>query len=719
MKKYIIITIFITLFLSVVFYQLNSLVEQMIVNQYKLNSSEMISKLKSHIDDKKNATLTMAISYSHNKELKEALKTNNPKLLKINDFLNDIESRTDFNNVWIHVVDKDGNSFQRSWSKKSGDNLLKIRKEVSKMIISPEVISTISVGIFDITFKAMVPIFENGEFLGIFEVITKFNSITKKLSDENIDAAIIVDKKYKQRIKIPFSKTFIQDYYIANIDLKKDIYEILNNIELTKFLSKNKKYFIINNNEYLNTQYILYDIDGSKMAYIQLFKKLSLIDMSNINSANLLFIISILITITAIIIVSIYISSRSYIKDIRSKNISLRKLNQELKHNIEALENQKLKTKTIFNVHPSITILTDGRSMRNVNEAFFEFFNQYSSLEEFKKEHDCICELFESYKEENYINLMDIGEKNCLKHVLKNPDTLFKAAIQKDGKLHHFIIVARSSKFKESGKYKSLIVVSLLEITKEVDLHQQMKIKDELLFQQSKMAAMGEMIGNIAHQWRQPLSIISSVATGMRLNKEYNKLEDDQFYKGCDTINNSTQYLSKTIDDFRNYFKTEKEKKEFTLNKIINNLKTLIEATLRNNHIELIIEIDEDIKLLSYENELTQAMINMFNNSIDALKETPYSEKYIFIKSFKEEDNLSIVIKDNGKGIPRDIIDRIFEPYFTTKHQSQGTGIGLYMTHQIITEHLKGTLDAKNVIYKYKGHEYKGVEFKISIPCKL
>jgi len=240
--------------------------------------------------------------------------------------------------------------------------------------------------------------------------------------------------------------------------------------------------------------------------------------------------------------------------------------------------------------------------------------------------------------------------------------------------------------------------------------------KERLLVQQSKMVSMGEMIGNIAHQWRQPLSVISTGATGMKMQKEYDLLKDEDFYKMCDDINNNAQYLSKTIDDFRNFIKGDRTKVVFDLKEDIDSFLHLVEGSIKSNNINMILDLDANINIDGYQNELIQCFINIFNNTKDAMKENKNDERYLFISSKKNEDNAIIIFRDNAGGIPENIIEKIFEPYFTTKNQSQGTGLGLHMTYNLIVDGMKGSIIASNVQYKHENIQYKGAEFTITLP---
>lgn len=241
----------------------------------------------------------------------------------------------------------------------------------------------------------------------------------------------------------------------------------------------------------------------------------------------------------------------------------------------------------------------------------------------------------------------------------------------------------------------------------------------ELLYHQSKIASLGEMLGNIAHQWRQPLSIISTIATGAKLKKELNILKDEEFIDDMERINNHSQYLSSTIDDFRDFFSSNDYIRiQINLKDSLKKAFSLVKDAYKSSNIKIIQDMDENIFLLYNENIFIQAIINILNNAKDALNkiENNHLDKYIFVTLKKEKDFYIIKIKDNANGINEEYLDKIFEPYFTTKHQDQGTGIGLYMTNQIITKHLKSTISVQNVTFTYLKKEYKGAEFIIKIP---
>ncbi|WP_419769011.1 MAG: cache domain-containing protein [Candidatus Marinarcus sp.] len=243
---------------------------------------------------------------------------------------------------------------------------------------------------------------------------------------------------------------------------------------------------------------------------------------------------------------------------------------------------------------------------------------------------------------------------------------------------------------------------------------EQNSMQQNIMAQQSKMAAMGEMISNIAHQWRQPLSVITTSITGLGIKHEMGNLTKQEFESVVNNINHSAQYLSQTIDDFRNFFKSEKKKQHFVIEEVIEKTLMLVNSQFKNRGITIIKNI-QPIEVCTFKNELIQVLINILNNAKDELDEKS-DEKLIFIETLVENECLVIKIKDNGNGISIADINRIFEPYFSTKKAKDGTGIGLYMSQEIITKHMDGTIEALNVEYDYNEKRQKGALFTLTIP---
>ena len=256
-------------------------------------------------------------------------------------------------------------------------------------------------------------------------------------------------------------------------------------------------------------------------------------------------------------------------------------------------------------------------------------------------------------------------------------------------------------------------VASFLDITKQKLIEEKLTQKDELLIQQSKMAQMGEMLENIAHQWRQPLSVITTSATGVKLQQDFKMLTDEQLKSALDSIVKAAEHLSITIDDFRNFYKNDKEKKLFNVKNAVEKSLTLISSKFKNEAIEIELKLD-DIEIYGFENELIQVFINILNNAKDELEKKENQYKLIQISTIKKDGQIQILFQDNAGGIKKEFLKHIVGSHFTTKEED-GTGIGLYMS-KLIIDKMHGEIKASNETIVYKDETYNGAKFSINIP---
>jgi signal transduction histidine kinase len=235
------------------------------------------------------------------------------------------------------------------------------------------------------------------------------------------------------------------------------------------------------------------------------------------------------------------------------------------------------------------------------------------------------------------------------------------------------------------------------------------KEQEQLLIQQTRLAAMGEMIGNIAHQWRQPLNALGLVLQNLKFSYDIGELNENMMSKSINKATMLTNSMSKTIDDFRNFFKPNKAKEEFSINENVFKAIELVESTFEHHHIKLEKHFSlEEPKFYGFPNEFSQVILNILTNAKDAIFENKIENPLVIVQTKIEDSNILISIKDNGKGISEEIINKIFEPYFTTKDESKGTGIGLYMSKLIIENNMGGKIEVKN--------DDEGAIFTIKLP---
>ncbi len=242
---------------------------------------------------------------------------------------------------------------------------------------------------------------------------------------------------------------------------------------------------------------------------------------------------------------------------------------------------------------------------------------------------------------------------------------------------------------------------------------------EALLLQQSKMASMGEMIGNIAHQWRQPLAeltlLIQSFKTAQKRGILDERFVDNRVTKGMGLINN----MSGTIENFRNFYSPNRAKTQFSVIESITKSLDIFDGAFSNNNIKLVIKYDKDsdYSLYGYAYEVEQVFINLLSNAKDSIIERDLStQRVILVEVISNGNMVTIFVRDNGLGLDNKIKEKIFEPYFTTKDDDKGTGIGLYMSKKIVDQHLRGTLSASNVEFEVDNNKFSGAEFMLRLP---
>ena len=288
---------------------------------------------------------------------------------------------------------------------------------------------------------------------------------------------------------------------------------------------------------------------------------------------------------------------------------------------------------------------------------------------------------------QRYRNLFDLAFKAYFEDGRKR---VFSKTIELDGlRKDGSIVPIRVSFGVSDTKVHKIIVANIIDLTRE-------KQQDQLLKQQSKLAQMGEMISMIAHQWRQPLNAISLTSGIIRMKAQRGKLDNEKAIELSTNIADYSHHLSETINDFRDFFKSEKKSEETSYPEIISSVLKIIEESIVNKKIELIKNFHCDDRFVSYPNELKQVVLNLIKNAEDILIEKEVKDPYIKIQTYKINNRFVLEVSDNGGGIPKAIINNVFDPYFSTKTQKDGTGLGLYMSKTIIEQHCNGELSVTN-----------------------
>ena len=368
---------------------------------------------------------------------------------------------------------------------------------------------------------------------------------------------------------------------------------------------------------------------------------------------------------------------------------------------ITSIYKKKVFNETLLDTSRSIILTTDGIDLKSINKRFFEIFD-FVDFEDFKKKHMSICELFIA-KEPFYVmpGKDGINWLEQLKSVPKSSSLGVNKVCMLDKKGNERIFQVDTSGVVLEGNKEE--VVTLSEIT--------ILIKNKkLLEQQTKHAAMGEMISMIAHQWRQPLTTLMSINTKLNILYSMDMLTHEKFHQSHETSKEVITHLSQTINDFRNYFHAEDIQESITISKLLNKSISLFQTALHENSIELILEYEDALKempLTLATSKFTQVLLNLFKNALDAIVANNVEDKYIKISVYRSQEFINISIEDSAGGIAADIIDKIFQPYFSTKSLN-GTGLGLYMSKMIIEGRFKGFLSVKN--------SSNGARFTIQIP---
>ncbi len=401
-----------------------------LTDKYKQTAENMRSRIANLLLIKEKSTLAIALSLASNESLKEHILQKKVPRKYYEELIQRYKKNTLYQNIWIQVMNKEGISLYRSWTEDKGDNLFKVRREISVAKKEQIVSYAISIGRYDFSIKAMIPIFYQGKFIGLIEIISHFNSIAKILKDEKIGSVVLAEKEQSKHLIHPFTKMFLKEYYIANYAAPKKLRDILLKYGVENFF--NKEYVIKDN--YFIVDYQLKNITGKTIGHYLAFKKLDSIkskDLAHFKFRWIVFTLLFLMSVAGIINIAMFYRMRQ----------------------------QKIYYKNIIDSSHNIILLNDRKSIIDANRTFFKYFTQYKTLDAFKEENTCICSFF--VVEEGYMK-KESETYAWLDAVLDFPEQTHKVKMNIEGKIYYFLINA--ALISEEKEHYSVI---FSDITKE------------------------------------------------------------------------------------------------------------------------------------------------------------------------------------------------------------------------------------------------------------
>jgi len=333
-----------------------------------------------------------------------------------------------------------------------------------------------------------------------------------------------------------------------------------------------------------------------------------------------------------------------------------------------------------------------------------EYFNEENHPNTFHNHSFILVAISESG--DKYIDLVEYKDDNMTPFEIANKNlySIIHKTASELNRMTENLELRVEQRTKELSNLNSQLQIRIDNAVREV------KIQSAIMSQQARFASMGEILENIAHQWRQPLNSVSWILNDIKFKLELGKKDEIDIKEITDKINNSIQFMSNTIDDFRKFVDKSDMPQTFNLKRTIESTIKIVEDTFKELNIQVSLDCDENITYKAFENDIKHVIINLINNARDAFEEKKIKNGRINIRVYLENDELIITVQDNAGGIPKDIVKKIFEPYFTTKHKTKGTGLGLYMTKNMI-DRIHGTIEVFSILNQK-------TTFVIKLPAK-
>ena len=457
-----------------------SRVDVPIQERYSTIAKEMRQKIETLIDEKQEAVLLIALSMSNDQRILEAIQSNQSSGLNLDDLSKKFRQHTPLKNLWFQIIKRNGSSFYRSWTKKRGDNLSSIRLDVAAMLKKPKITSTISTGKFDLTFKAMVPIYDGKEFIGIFEVIAKFNSIADKLEHEAIESVFLVDKSYKKQLTKAFTHIFVEDYYVTNVDVKEKYLNIIRSNQVETYIKPDINFQLDTINGLLVVPFSLLDISNHPMGHFILFKPLETIEVDDIYSTRNQFLLMSVFLIIFLFVVVRYIASQHLTQTIKEINVHLEEK--------VSIKNKQLIEQGIFlqsvldGVSDSVTVIDKHYNVTLMNKLAQENTGYSLKSEKMEKCYKVLYKLDEPCHLDSHKcphqEVFTSGKVTRIVH----------EHISSQGK-PHFVEITATPLFNESGQIEAIIELGH-DITDHIMVHEQLQEQTNRLSHQAHHDAL-------------------------------------------------------------------------------------------------------------------------------------------------------------------------------------------------------------------------------------
>lgn len=382
----------------------------------------------------------------------------------------------------------------------------------------------------------------------------------------------------------------------------------------------------------------------------------------------------------------------------------------------ESLKNQLKYTKAILEAQASVVVIAKDGKIEECNHRFFELFNEYGTLEDFKKEHDCVCEFFEDINKEEYLAPFDKNSStNVYETIAKNRDKTYRVAIKRGEKLLYFTLNAANLTI-DKNRYNIVVLTDVteaenyrFELEKRVEEEIGARIKQEVVIHKlERERSVNELITNIAHQWRQPLNIVSISLSEIEDSIEHGGIDRGRINSFINSAMDQIRNISNIITSFTKFSSKNNDINRFAINEPIEEALELIDYLVKESGAEVDKKLQNDLFAVGSKKELTEISLRIISNAIDQFKREKTNNPKIFISSCFKEGFIHIFFEDNGGGIPEDILNVIFDPYTTTQFKTQGRGLSLYFVKKSIDEIFKGSIVARN--------GEKGAIFEIKLP---